>query len=64
MCGGVLSAVLSTVAAGIFMIFTSLLKLPLMIPTKGCGSGAGGALGTITICVSVAVIWSPCLAAG
>src|SRR5437899_2530731 len=64
MCGGVLSAVLSTVAAGSPMMFTLLLKLPLMIPVKGCGSGAGGAAGTITMCVSTAMIWSPCLAAG
>src|SRR5512146_474216 len=41
MCGGVLSAVLSTVAAGMPMMFTSELKPPLMIPLNGCGSGVG-----------------------
>src|SRR3989442_13521124 len=52
-CGGVLSAVLSTVAAGIPMIFTSLLRLSLMMPTNGCGSGVGtgppGGVGTMTM---------------
>src|SRR3954469_12592279 len=64
-----LSAALSTVAAGRPMTFTSPLSPPLMMPAKGCGSGvgtggpgAGG--GTMTMCVSVATIWSPCLAAG
>ena len=47
MCGGVLSAVLSTVAAAIPMMLTSLLRLPLIIPAKGCGSGVGTG-GTIT----------------
>ena len=41
MCGGVLSAVLSTVAAGMPMMFTSELSPPLMIPVNGCGSGVG-----------------------
>ena len=39
--GGVLSAVLSTVAAALPMMFTSLLRLPLMMPVKGCGNGVG-----------------------
>jgi len=67
MWGGVLSAVLSTVAAGIPMIFTSLLNPPLMIPVNGWCNGLArvpGGAGTITMCVSVATIWSPCLAAG
>src|SRR5438270_4482166 len=67
MCGGVLSAVLSTVAAAMPMIFTSLLRPPPIIPAKGCGIGVGtgfGAPGTLTMCVSTATIWSPCLAAG
>ena len=49
----------STVAAAIPMMFTSLLKPSLMIPANGCGSGVGTgppADGTITICVSIAVI--------
>jgi len=33
--GGALSAVLPTVAAGIFMILTSALSDPLRMPTKG-----------------------------
>src|SRR6266545_1048579 len=57
-CGGVLSALLSTVAAGIPMMLTSPLRPPLMIPTKGWGRGVGtggdGGAGTMTICVSVA----------
>ena len=65
MCGGVLSAVLSTVAAAMPMIFTSLDSAPFRIPVNGCGSGAGGAGdGTMTMWVSVATIWSPCFAAG
>src|SRR5436305_1593375 len=65
MWGGVLSAVLSTVAAGIPIMFTSLLKPPLMIPVNGCGKGAGDAGGgNMTIWVSMAMIWSPCFAAG
>jgi len=53
MWGGVFSAVLSTVAAASPMIFTSLLRFPLMIPLNGCGSGVGtglpGGAGTITM---------------
>jgi hypothetical protein len=41
MCGGVLSAVLPNVAAGIPMTFTLLLKFPVMIPMNMCGSGVG-----------------------
>ena len=41
MWGGVLSAVLSMVAAGIPMMLTLLLRLPLMIPVNGCGKGVG-----------------------
>jgi len=52
-CGGVFSAVLSTVAAGIPMMFTSLLRPPLMIPSKGCSNGVGtgepGGAGTMTM---------------
>src|SRR5947209_8957180 len=62
-----LSAVLSTVAAGRPMIFTSPLRPPPIIPAKGCGIGVGtgpAANGTMTMCVSTATIWSPCLAAG
>jgi hypothetical protein len=55
-CGGVLSAVLPTVAAGMPIIFTLGLNSPLIMPVKGCGSGVGGEPGTITICVSVATI--------
>jgi len=68
MCGGVLLAVLPTVAAGRPIIFTSLLNPSLMMPENGCGKGVGtggaGGAGTITMCVSMATIWSPCLAAG
>src|SRR5512132_3945090 len=66
MCAGVLSAVLSTVAAGIPMMFTSELSPPPMIPMNGWGRGVGtgGEPGTITIWVSVAEILSPCFAAG
>src|SRR2546423_10510877 len=69
MCGGMLSAVLSTVAAAMPMILTSLLRPPPIIPAKGWGRGVGtgfgaGGAGTMTMCVSVATIWSPCLAAG
>src|ERR1035441_3410010 len=39
MWGGVLSAVLSTVAAGMPMMFTSLLSPPEIMPANGCGSG-------------------------
>jgi hypothetical protein len=60
MWGGVLSAVLPTVAAGIPRIFTSVLTPPVMTPVKGCGNGVGtgdsGGAGTITICVFVATI--------
>src|SRR4051794_24198428 len=66
-CAGVLSAVEPTTAAGCPAIFTVLTVPPLMMPTKGCGSGVGtcaGPAGTITMCVSVAVIWSLALAAG
>lgn len=67
-CGGVLSAVLPTVAAGSPIMFTLLLREPFRIPSKGCsscvGTGEPGGAGTMTICVSVAVILSPCLAAG
>src|SRR5437868_5573060 len=40
-CGGRLSAVLPCVAAGIPMILTLLLKLPLISPLKGLGRGVG-----------------------
>src|SRR5262245_19900457 len=41
MCGGVLVAVLFSVAAARFSILTSPLRLPSMIPEKGCGTGTG-----------------------
>jgi hypothetical protein len=40
-CGGVLVAVLSFVAAAMPMIFTSVLQLPLIMPLNGLGSGVG-----------------------
>src|SRR5882724_12317942 len=65
-CGGMLSAVLPVVAAPRPIILTLLLRLPLMIPENGWGSGVGtgGVPGTITTWVSVAKIRSPCFAAG
>src|SRR5215471_17764848 len=52
-CGGVLSAVLPTVAAGLPDILTSELSPPLSTPAKGCGSGVGtggaGGPGTMTM---------------
>ena len=49
-----------TVAAGIPMILTSLLNAPPIMPVNGCGNGVGtggpGGAGTITMCVSVAII--------
>ena len=66
MCAGELSAVLSTVAAGLPMMLTSELSPPLIFPENGCGSGVGTGpgLGTMTMCLSTATIMSPCLAAG
>lgn len=59
MCGGVLLAMLPTVAAGMLMIFTFVLKLLCTIPAKGSGMGVGtgapAAAGTKMMCVSVAV---------
>jgi hypothetical protein len=64
--GGVLKAVLSTVAAGIPMILTLRLRLPLMMPLNGKGIGTGdiNGGGTITRCMSMARILSPYFAAG
>ena len=59
MCGGVLVAVLPTVAAGIPMILTLGLRFPSMMPVKGCGKGVGTGPpgdGTSTMCISTAVI--------
>src|SRR5664279_1152749 len=65
MCGGVLSAVLFTVAAGTPMIFTSLLRPPEITPANGCGSGVcPGGDGMMTMCMSTATTWSPFFAAG
>jgi hypothetical protein len=52
-CGEVLSAVLSTVAAGLPMILTSLLRPPLIVPANGWSNGVGtgepGGAGTMTM---------------
>src|SRR5579859_3355607 len=67
MCGGVLVAVLLSVAACMPMILTSFDRLPSMMPLNGCGSGVGTGPpgdGIITMWVSTPTIWSPCLAAG
>src|SRR5262245_31796997 len=54
-CAGELSAVLSTVAAGLPMIFTFELSPPSIAPANGCGSGVGvGPGGTSTTWVSSA----------
>src|SRR5437868_489716 len=42
MCGGVLVAVLLTVAAAAPEMFTSELSAPSIRPEKGCGVGTGG----------------------
>src|SRR5689334_401900 len=64
-CGGVFVAVLCTVAAAIFAMFTFELSPPSMIPEKGCGVRTGGAVpGGWIRCMSVAVTLSPCFAAG
>src|ERR1035438_119295 len=65
MWGGVLSAVRSTVAAGMPMMFTSLLSPPEIMPANGCGSGdVPGGDGMMTMCMSTATTWSPFFAAG
>src|SRR5689334_4974054 len=46
------------------MIFTLLDRPPLSWPANGRSTGAVPPPGTITMCVSVATIWSPSLAAG
>src|SRR5271166_6059764 len=62
--GGVLVAVLSTVAAGLPMMFTSVLRPSSRIPEKGCpGVSTGCPDGGWMLCVSDAVILSPFLAA-
>src|SRR5207237_1071434 len=66
-CGGVFVAVLLTVAAASPSMFTSELSEPSMMPVNGCGVGVGTGppgVGTRMMCVSVAVTWSLCLAAG
>ena len=64
-CNGMLVAVLSTVAAGDPMMFTSLLRPPFMIPRNGWGVRIGGAVeGGCIKWLSTAVIRSPCFAAG
>src|SRR5215212_8067127 len=61
-------AVLSTVAAGLPMTFTSpespSLSEPLNRWGSGIGTGGPGGAGTITMCVSTAITLSLCLAAG
>src|SRR5690349_654404 len=67
MCAGEFWAVLPTTAAGWPPILTEATVPPLIWPANGCGSGVGtwaGPAGTITMCVSVAMIWSVALAAG
>ncbi len=65
MWGGMLSAVELRIAAGMPPIITSLESPPESIPAKGCGSGVGVLYGGIRMMwVSVAITWSPCLAAG
>ena len=41
-CAGVFVAVLLIIAAGFPMMFTLALRLPLMIPLKGCRVSTGG----------------------
>jgi hypothetical protein len=56
-CGGRLSAVEPTTAAGCPAIFTLATVPPLICPANGCGKGVGtreGPAGTITMCVSTA----------
>jgi len=65
MWGGRLFAVEVTVAAGLLIIFTLVLRFPSIMPLNGWGSGVGIANGgSNTICISTATILSPCLAAG
>src|SRR4051812_38649823 len=67
-CGGWFIATLPTVAAGSPSTSTSVDRLCSSGPANGWGSGVGmgglGGAGTATMCVSVPVTWSPCLAAG
>lgn len=64
-CGGILIAILPTVAAAIPMILTLGLRLPVIVPLNGKGVGTGAVSGgTMTRCVSIATIVSPCFAAG
>src|SRR3954451_3385223 len=56
-CGGTLSAVLPTVAAGFPMMLTVALRPPFSMPENPCGSGVGTCPdgdGTITTWVSTA----------
>jgi hypothetical protein len=67
MCGGWFMAMLSTVAAGFPSMKTSVLRPAVSVPLKGMGVGVGTGPpgeGTIRMWVSVAMILSPCLAAG
>ena len=63
-CGGLLLAALPMVAAGLPPIFTLVLRFSASGPANVCGSGVGtgapGGVGTNTMCMSVAMIWSPC----
>src|SRR5262249_19160246 len=64
---GVLSAVLPSVAAGLFSMSTLLLRLPERTPLNGIGVGVGTGPpgdGIMITCVSMATILSPCFAAG
>jgi hypothetical protein len=67
MCEGVFVAVEPITAAGLPSTFTSVLRLPSIVPVYGLGNGVGTGppgVGTISMWTSVATTLSPCFAAG